>query len=101
VDKLFFGKAFGEVHRLIDMPVLWLGRKHRVLFHDYHEAFVLGALASTDYRSASAGYLHVWVDKLCSEDKYFKKWLEFSARQDALWEKEMRRFEKRLKKQCR
>lgn len=100
-DKLVFGKPFGEVHELIDQPYFWLGRKHRILFHTYPEAFIMGSLATLDPRGGLAGLLHVWVDEQCSKDKAFMKWLEFSARQDALCQKEMCRTKKLLKKRRR
>jgi len=100
-DKLVFGKPFGEVHRLIDQPYIWLGRKHRILFHTYEEAYIMGSLATSDPRGGLAGLLHVWVDEQCSKDKVFRKWLEFSAKQDALWQKKMRRWKKLLKKRRR
>ena len=41
---------------------------------------------------------HVKLDKKCSEDKEFKKVIDFMAEQDALLEKERRRLRKLLGK---
>jgi len=71
------------------------------MFHSPQEAFILGTLSSSDPWGGLAGLLHIWADELCSRDKDFKKWLEFSAKQDALRQLEMRRWERMLKKQQR
>jgi len=34
LDRVFLGRKFTQVHRLIDLPARNMGRKHRALFHD-------------------------------------------------------------------
>jgi hypothetical protein len=77
VDKLMFGKAYPEVHKALDKPCFWLGKKHRILFHDPLSAMILAYKASNDSYGWLSGYMHTWLDKKCSKDKMFKAFLEF------------------------
>jgi len=71
-----FGRSFGEVHRTLDRPYKFLGRKHRKVFHTRNEAFAVGYLSSSDSSSAAAGVLHIRLDEACSRDKKLRKFLE-------------------------
>lgn len=66
------------------------------------EAYCLGYIVTGEWRGASAGAFHVWLDRECSKNKEFKQFVEFMARQDAKFKKEMRKlnrdFEKTRKK---
>jgi len=61
---------------MIDYPVKFLGRKHRVLFHDPLSAAVIGYFVD-DYDGAYSGILHLAVDEICSEYPVIKKILEY------------------------
>jgi len=98
VDELLFGRSYPRVHKAIDRPYFVLGRKHSWLFHTPEEAHFMGSLASSDQWGGLAGLTHVKLDKKCSEDKEFKKVIDFMAEQDALLEKERRRLRKLLGK---
>jgi hypothetical protein len=101
VDKVIYGKSFPEVHRALDLPYIFLGKKHREVFHTLDEAFMMGSIASQDPRGGFAGLTHVWLDRECSRDKDFRRFVEFMAHQDQLMEKEMRRLKKQTKKRKR
>jgi hypothetical protein len=94
VDKLLLGKTYGEVHKALDHPYIILGRKHRCIFHSLPEAFLVGSLVSSDLRGGLVGMLHTWLDTKCSENKEFKRLIEFAVHQNAgrlLTSKKMRR----------
>lgn len=97
VNRLIFGKPFPEVNRAIDSAYLFAGRGHRRFFHKPEEAFIMGNLATLDYRGGQVGLFHAWLDKMCSKDKEFKKWLEFMAKQDILRRNQMRRMVERAR----
>jgi hypothetical protein len=66
--KLLLGRTFDEVHKALDGPVKFLGRKHRVLYHEPAEAALIGyRIAGCE--GALAALLHVAVDEMCSHDK--------------------------------
>ena len=66
--KLLLGKTYDEVHRALDSPAKFLGRGHRVLFHDRAEAALIGYAIAGD-EGALAAHLHVTLDELCSQNK--------------------------------
>src|SRR4030067_1667891 len=82
VDKLLYGTSFPEVHRAIDRPYVFLGRKHRKMFHTPKEAYIMGSSASLDSRAGLAGLTHAWVDRECSRNKSLKKLPQLAAHQD-------------------
>jgi hypothetical protein len=90
------GKAYREVDRQIDLPYIWLGRKHRALFHTYYEAFCVGYITSGEWKGALAGVYHVWLDRKCSEDPRFKKFINWTAKEDARFKNEMRKFRNKM-----
>lgn len=66
-NKLLTGNSHREVNRLLDLPALFLGRRHRILFHDPFTAPALGALAAwcagkSPTSGALAGWLHIILD---------------------------------------
>ena len=101
VSRLLLGKSYNVVHREIDRPYLVFGRKHRQLYHTPLEAFYVGSSASLDPGAGVAGVLHVWADRRCSKEKWFKDSLKFMERQDRLWRKQMelqKKHDKRMQK---
>ncbi len=101
VSRLFLGKPFSEVHRLIDEPYIFLGRKHRQMFHTPVEAYFMGCSASEDPDAGMAGFLHVWLDEMCSKDKKFKKQLELLAKYAQMNERDLRYLERQSRKTSR
>jgi len=83
LSKLFFGKPYGKIHRVLDFPSKWLGRKHRILFHDMFSASLIGMGISDDPMAPYVAQYHVIFDEICSEDRDFKIWLEINAQYDA------------------
>jgi len=58
----------------MDEPVLFLGRHHRVLFHDAAAAVLIATQCYPDDPAAiEAAYLHILTDELCSADSNYKK----------------------------
>jgi hypothetical protein len=90
-DKLLFGKSFPEVHKTIDLPYIVYGRSHRRFFHPYKEAYPIGYIITGEAKGALSGAFHVWLDKECSEDKDFKRWLDWAAKEDAKLSKQIAR----------
>jgi hypothetical protein len=96
--RLLLGKAYSKVDKQIDLPYVWLGRKHRALFHTYYEAFCVGYITSGEWKGALAGVYHVWLDRKCSEDPRFKKFMDWMSREDAGFKNKMIRERKKLKR---
>lgn len=76
VCRTILGKSYDEVNSAIDGPYKFLGKSHRVLFHDPISAVVVGFTNSKGFNGSLAGLLHVGVDWLCSQNKDIKKVLE-------------------------
>jgi len=70
LDKLVLGKKYTNVHKILDLPSLWLGERHRLLFHDEVTAMLIGFLVDGNGGAMSA-LLHVLLDKY-SRYKSFK-----------------------------
>jgi hypothetical protein len=84
VDRVLFGKSYWRLHRQIDMPFLFLGNKHRVLFHDpFTPVAIAQWLYPGDPRAKESALVHVQIDSLCSTNPIFKMQLEYFAEQDA------------------
>jgi hypothetical protein len=62
VDKIVLGREYPEVHRALDLPYLWLGPKHRILFHDPVTATLLGFMIAGPGGALSA-LLHITLDR--------------------------------------
>jgi hypothetical protein len=76
VDVVFFGKSYSKIHRKMDEPVLFLGKRHRVLFHDAPAAALIAKQSYPDDPHAiEAAYLHILTDQLCTADLAYKKFL--------------------------
>jgi len=72
ISTLFTGKSHDEIHKVLDGPVKFLGRKHRVLFHNPTEAAMIGyRLAGVE--GALVALMHVTVDQVCSRDKKLER----------------------------
>ena len=59
--KSILNNDYEFVHKLKDRPSKWLGKGHRVLFHDAATNMAIG-LVSKDPNAAIAGMLHDWLD---------------------------------------
>jgi len=68
IDRLVLGKEYDFVHKLMDLPALVLGEKHRVLFHDPATALLI-AVATGDAKAGAACLLHQITDKIFTEAK--------------------------------
>lgn len=63
VNKLVLKKEHEDVNLLLDLPYLWLGKKHRALFHDEKTTPLAVYLITKDKDKALAAYLHILLDK--------------------------------------
>ena len=62
ITKILLNEKCSRTHKFIDYPVKYLGRRHRILFHDPLSAFLIGLVAD-GYKGAIAGILHILTDK--------------------------------------
>jgi hypothetical protein len=61
----------------MDAPIVYLGKSHRVLFHDPVTASIIAKECyPNDPKAIAAANLHISLDNLCSRDPLFKKYLE-------------------------
>jgi hypothetical protein len=63
IDRFFLGKEFPHVHRWIDEPYKYLGRKHRILRHTPQEVILKFGFSD----EALSGLLHILADKKSKE----------------------------------
>jgi hypothetical protein len=75
ISKFFLGKTCEKTNKIIDYPVRFLGKKHRVLFHDPLSAMAIGYFTNGS-DGVYSGLLHLAVDRICSEYKIVKKLLD-------------------------
>jgi hypothetical protein len=61
ISELITGKKCSLTHKIIDYPVRYLGRKHRILFHDLFSVMIIGIL-SDGYEGFLSGILHLITD---------------------------------------
>ena len=100
VDQVFFGKQYVHLHVLLDAPYKMLGSRHRVLYHDFASAAVIGQKRyPSDPNAKSSAIMHIVTDRLCSSNLGFKAWLGLLADVDAREKARLRRIEKAKKRQ--
>ena len=84
MDRYTFGISFWKLHREIDKPYAFLGRKHRQLFHDvFSTVEIAKRIYPDDPRAQEAAALHVHLDILCSENPELHRQLKRLADEDA------------------
>lgn len=74
-------KTYGysdKVNQVIDAPFLWLGGKHRVLFHDPLTAMDIGRRVDP-VGGAFGGFRHVLLDQTGSSSREARQVLEMMA----------------------
>jgi hypothetical protein len=62
ISKIILGEKYSKVHKAMDYPVKYLGKRHRILFHDILSASLIG-FSIYGYNGALAGILHLIADK--------------------------------------
>ncbi len=73
-------KLANKVNREIDLPSKWLGKKHRILFHNFDlSTYLLFAKYKFNPDIINIWYLHKLVDEM-SKDKNMKKIFELLER---------------------
>ena len=69
IDYLYLNKSYWKIHRAMDKPVKYLGRSHRVLFHDVISAVAIARyFYPGDPDAETAALLHIEFDTLCTAD---------------------------------
>lgn len=61
LSKLLLGNDCNATHAAIDYPFRFLGRRHRVLFHDPLTAVFIGYVMD-DYKGIASALLHLVAD---------------------------------------
>jgi hypothetical protein len=83
VDKLLFGHSYWRVHREMDRPYKYLGRYHRIMFHDPLLAYAIARKCyPNDQNAIAAAQCHIALDNMCSRNRGLKRVLEWLARMD-------------------
>ena len=80
LDLTLLGKSYYKLHRAIDAPYVYLGRGHRVLFHDYTAYAIAADLYPGDQNALWAAWCHLAMDDMCSRHPYIKENLEKMAK---------------------
>lgn len=62
ISKLLIGEECEITNKIIDYPVRFLGRNHRIFFHDPISAALIGILTGEENGMYSA-LLHLVIDK--------------------------------------
>jgi len=68
IDRIFLGKEYPDVHRDMDEPAKWLGKRHRILRHDPVYVFLRFA---PDWNRVASGLLHIAADMA---ERGLRKW---------------------------
>jgi len=72
ITKLLLGSDYKHIHKFLDFPYLFLGKKHRKLFHDTLTPLLVGFILK-DKKAYDASNLHIISDKVNSYiRKYYK-----------------------------
>lgn len=75
LSKILTGKKCERTHLLIDYPSRFLGKNHRILFHDV-SALVIGFLSDGTEGGISA-LSHIALDKVYSKSKIMRKMIKY------------------------
>ena len=106
IDRQVTGKEYPDIHKSLDWPVSFLGRGHRVLFHDYPTAIYIARKKHPfDPNAKIIPVFHIDFDKICSADPQYRKVLGKKAKEDSKQRKKTRsyfaQFDKMIKKEKR
>ena len=71
ISKILTEKECERTHGRIDYPVKFLGRGHRILFHDPLSALIIGFLTEGE-GGVYAGLSHVALDYCCTKAPILK-----------------------------
>jgi hypothetical protein len=72
ISKILVGSSCEHVHYLLDFPYKFLGKKHRILFHDPISAILIGYLIE-GYKGVISALAHIATDYFSSEIKKYLK----------------------------
>ena len=99
INRLYFGRTFPRLHKVLDDPVKYFGRGHRILFHAYDWAMYLARKTYPgDPDARVSAILHVDYDNMCSRDPDYKKCLEDMAKKEVKERKKARQYNSQLER---
>jgi hypothetical protein len=75
-SKLLVGYSCERTHKLIDYPVRFFGKKHRILFHDPTSALIIGFL-SDGLKGSISALSHITLDEAYSKNKLLKQLIDY------------------------
>jgi hypothetical protein len=91
-DRVLFKKSYRKIHRAMDGPVKFFGKRHRELFHDSAWAYAIASrLYPNDPHAVLAALAHIKLDATCSRDPQYRKNLEALARLSSRRKRKRRR----------
>lgn len=97
IDRYYFGRSYPKLHKALDRPVKFLGKRHRILFHDATWAiYIARKIYPGDINAEKSACLHLEIDKMCSENKEFKKFLEEWVQRTARKNKQIKNLFKKI-----
>jgi hypothetical protein len=76
ISKILTGKSCESTHNLIDYPVRFLGKKHRILFHDPISALAIGFL-SDGLKGSISALAHLALDEAYSKNKLLRQLIDY------------------------
>jgi hypothetical protein len=76
LSKLLTGYSCEKTHMLLDYPAIFLGKNHRVLFHDLASASIIGFL-SDGLNGMISAISHIILDEAYSKNKILKKLINY------------------------
>lgn len=95
LDRLYFGKAYWKVHKLIDSAYPFFGGKHRIFWHDLQSAIAIAVDSyPNDQNAINSALLHIQTDDACSANPLLRKQLEMLAKAEAKKRRKLRKKEK-------
>jgi hypothetical protein len=80
LDRLYFGKVYWKVHRLMDSAYPYFRGKHRIFWHDQQSAIVIAVNSyPNDQNAIKSALLHIQTDDACSANPLLRIQLEMLA----------------------
>ena len=96
LDRLFFGKVYWKVHRLMDSAYPYFRGRHRIFWHDFQSAVAIAVDSyPNDQNAICSALLHIQTDNACSANPLLHEQLKIAAKAEA----KIRRKRRKRKKQ--
>lgn len=66
IDRNLLGRSYNPVHRTMDRPSQWLGKNHRVLYHDPLSVAIIATFYYPfNAKAILSGLVHLVTDWIC------------------------------------